>query len=410
MGRRPSDPNGMFVLAYHSCRNITCPEDEENSRRVLCGRVPATSILDLPTDENVRDYLLGVEGRKRNRPTDVHRRIQDTLENYPYNFPILNGGVVIVTRGYEVDEKSKCLTLRRPSIINGAQTQGVLRDFYQSLEKDGNDLPIIYVTYELIVTEDEDLISETSIARNSQNSVEAISIVGSLGQLDDLEQRIRDAFPDMKLRKSETDVSDDYLPTERLLQVIAALVPDHLYLKRGREAGSANKAYTFSQKARCLKEFREIFEIAKEKKEPESTSKLSREDYQELYQFYLDIAPQAFELHDKWKSHQGFKGTRLKGRKGKEKDAFKRDEQGNILEIPDGVIFPILASFSAFTVKTESGWRVEFPDAFQEKVLIEAAKRAFMEMANSDPPTMGKSKACYLSLYEITSLYKSLTA
>lgn len=409
MGRRPSDPNGIFLLPYHSCRNITCPEDEENGRRVLCGRMPATSILTLPTDENVRDYLLGVEGRKRNRPTDVHRRIQDTLENYPYNFPVLNGGVVIVARGYEVDEKSKCLTLRRPSIINGAQTQGVLKDFYKALEENENEIPIIHVTYELIVTEDEDLISETSIARNSQNSVEAISIVGSLGQLEELEQRIKAAFPSLKLKKSETDVSDDYLATERLLQVIAALVPEQLYLKRSKEVGSSNKAYAFSQKARCLKEFREIYEIAKGKKEPEQSSKLTTEDYQELYQFYLDIAPEAFKLHEKWKSHQGFKGTRLKGRKGKDKDAFKRDEQGNILEIPDGVIFPILASFSAFAVKEEEGWRIKFPPSFQEKILIEAAKRAFMEMANSDPPTMGKSKACYLSLYEITSLYKSLT-
>lgn len=408
MARKPFKANGNFELQYHSCRNITCPEDEANSRRVLCGRVLATSLLDLPTDENVRDYLLGVEGKKRKRPTDVHRRIQDTLENYPYNFPVLNGGVVIVARAYQVDEKSKRLILTNPSIINGAQTQGVLQDFYNSLQDSEDESPVVYVTYELIVTEDEDLISETSIARNSQNSVEAISIVGSLGQLEEIEERLRTAFPGMKLRKSETDVSDEYLQTERLLQVIAALVPDQLYLRKGKEAGSSSKAYTFSQKARCLKEFREIYEVSKKGEVPPN-SKLSLEEYQELYQFYLDIAPQAYELHTQWKAHQGFKGTRLKGRKGKERDAFKRDENGNILEIPDGVVFPILASFSAFVVKSSDGWRIEFPNAFQEKILIEAAKRAFMEMASSDPPTMGKSKACYLSLYEITSLYKSLT-
>ncbi|WP_008318091.1 AIPR family protein [Leptolyngbya sp. PCC 6406] len=410
MARKPADTNGQFQLEYHSCRNITCPEDEVNGRRVLCGRVPATSLLELPTDENVRDYLLGVEGKKRKRPTDVHRRIKDTLENYPYNFPVLNGGVVIVARGYDVDEKTKRLSLKGPSIINGAQTQGVLRDFYRDLQANEDDLPVIYVTYELIVTNDEDLISETSIARNSQNSVEAISIVGSLGQLEELEKKITDAFPGLKLKKSETDVSDDYLPTERLLQVITALVPDSLYLRQGKESSSASKAYAFSQKARCLKEFREIYEIANSKKELGSNSKLTIDDYKELYQFYLDIAPEAYDLYLRWKSHQGFKGTRLKGRKGKDKDAFKRDENGNILEIPDGVVFPILASFSAFVAKSEEGWKIDFPPSFQEKILIEAAKRAFMEMASSDPPTMGKSKACYLSLHEITSLYKSLTS
>jgi hypothetical protein len=213
----------------------------------------------------------------------------------------------------------------------------------------------------------------------------------------------------MKLKKSETDVSDDFLPTERLLQVIAALVPEQLYLRKGKESGSSNKSYTFSQKARCLKEFREIYEVSKKGELP-SNSKLTLDEYRELYQFYLDIAPQAYQLYIKWKAHQGFKGTRLKGRKGKEKDAFKRDENGNILEIPDGVVFPILASFSAFTIRSSDGWKIEFPPSFQEKILIESTKRAFMEMASSDPPTMGKSKSCYLSLYEITSLYKSLTS
>ena len=48
---------------------------------------------------------------------------------------MLNGGIVIVARDYEVDEKTKTLSLTRPSIINGAQTQGVLRDHAASLKK-----------------------------------------------------------------------------------------------------------------------------------------------------------------------------------------------------------------------------------------------------------------------------------
>lgn len=43
-----------------------------------------------------------------------------------------------------------------------------------------------------------------------------ISIVGRLGQLDELEKSMQDQLPESKLKKSETRLSDDYVKTERL--------------------------------------------------------------------------------------------------------------------------------------------------------------------------------------------------
>ncbi len=176
----------FFDFPYHSFRNISCPEDLENGRKVFSGHAPATSVLNLPTDENVRDYLLEAEGRKRRRPTQVHKAIRDTLDNTPHNFSILNGGIVVVARDYEVDEQKKLLKLLKPSIINGSQTQGVLNDFYRESKDAETELPTIHVTFELIVTNDDELIAETSIARNFQNDVMTLSIAGRLGQLDEL--------------------------------------------------------------------------------------------------------------------------------------------------------------------------------------------------------------------------------
>jgi hypothetical protein len=403
MGRKLFNADSIFVLPYHSCRNITCPDDEKNARKILCGRAAVTAILELPTDENVRGYLLEAEGKKRKRPTGVHRKIEETLKERPEDFSVLNSGVVIIARGAEVDEKNKHLLLNKPSIINGAQTQGVIRGYYRDCEQQGLDPNPAFLTYELIVTEDEGLISDTSIARNSQNNVLPISIAGSLGQLDDLEERLCAKFPDKKLRKSETDISEEHLETEHLIQVITALVPEEIYIRRFKESGSPNKTYAFSQKTKCLKEFQEIHDVAKGKKALEPSSRLTRSDYQALYSFYLDIAPQAYELYKKWQTHQGFKGTHW--RKG-----IKRDENGNILDVVDGILFPILASLSVFAKKTDAGWRIEVPDDFLDEELIETAQSSFIETAKSDPPTMGKHKGCYSNLYRITSLYKRLTA
>jgi hypothetical protein len=364
-------------LPFHSVRNITCPEDAANNRKTYVGYALAKAIQNLPTDKDVRDYLLELEGRDRRTPTNVHKAIADTLKNTPDNFSVLNSGVVIVAHECTVDEKEKKLVLTNPSIINGAQTQGVIKDYYASVE-DGGYEANPHVKFEIIVTQDDDLIAEISIARNFQNDVMSISIAGRRGQLDELEKAFQAVSPGSRLQKSETQkFSDDYVKTERLLQVITALIPEELWPK-GKEF---SKVYAYKK--------------AKDK---------TAEDHEwakNLYQFYLDIAAQAWELHEKWKAHSGFEGTGLR--------SIKRDGR-TVVEIPDGIVFPILASLSAFAQKGKTGWRIRVPGIFSDDELIGNAKTVYMDIADHNPNVMGKSKSCYASLYQITSIYKKFSA
>jgi len=396
MRTSPSAPKrAFFDFPFYSVRNISCPEDKASGRTVLSGSAPVASIFGIPTDENVRTYFFEAEGRKRRRPTNVNLAIRDTLENNPDKFSVLNGGVVIVARDYDLDEKEKLLRMKGPSIINGAQTQGVLRDFFRDCERSGITPPDIHITFQVLVTEDENLIAETSIARNFQNDVMSISISGRLGELDELEEALQRHKPHLKLQKSETQLSEDYLRTEKLLQVITALTPPSLWPNE-QERDNPNKVYAYSQKARCLKEFRTIYDRQQNEDDPE------QEKYRALYEFYLDIVAEAQDLYDKWKTHSGFIGTRLK--------AIKRDEQGRTIEeIPDGIVFPILASLSAFATKTRKGWAILPPPSFSEKDLILHAAGVYQTMAGSNPNVMGKSRACYFHLFGITSLHRQLS-
>jgi hypothetical protein len=389
--------NGGDVLSLHydSLRNVSCAHDTAEDRRVLVGRALATEFLALNTDENVRAYLKDAEGKKRRRRGDVHFKIEETILNYPENFCVLNGGIVIVAREYEVDEKAKTIKLTRPSIINGAQTQGVLRDCAANFEKAGEKFPPVYVTFEIIVTKDEPLIADISIARNFQNDVQNISIAGSRGILDDLEKALRSGLDsEVKIRKSETDRSDDYIDTEKLLQVIMALAPSEV-LKGTAIGDRGSKAYTYSQKATCLKDFTSVHDAAKDPKVDPTGSNA------ELYEFFLEIAPHAYSLYEKWKSHQGFKGTRIR--------VIERDG-GQIIEVPDGIVFPIISSLSVFTARKKNGWVISQPKQLTDSELIEAAKTAYMQIADSNPQTMGKKAACYSSLLSITSIYKKFTS
>ena len=385
----------LLELPFFSIRNITAPEDKENNRTVLAGKLPISSILNVPTGENVRGYLVDADGKVRKTLTQVHRAILNTLKNNPQDFSVLSGGIVIVARDYSIDENKKVLRLTRPSIINGSQTQGIIKDFLNGL--DGNSLILqVHLSFELIVTTDDDLIGEISISRNYQNDVLPLSIAGRRGRLDELDEALKKQKPQARLQKSETQLSEDFEKTERVLQVITALTPSELWMPRIKADEMPNKTFTYSAKAKCLKLFQEIYAKAKNSDDPE------HKDYKNLYEFYLDIVGQAVDLHEKWKAHQGFVGTQLK-------NGFKRDDKNNILEVPDGVVFPVLSALSVFAKKTENGWKIEPPKAFTDKDLIGTVKSAFIEMAASNPNVMGKSKACYAQLYQITSLYKRLS-
>ena len=377
-----------FEFPYITCRNISAPEDDAAGRKVYCGQAPASSVLSLEDDENVREYIVRTQGNQKHMPTLVHQAIRKTLEDHPDQFAILNGGMVIVARAVEVDEKRKILVLQWPSIINGSQTQGELSRYFNRY-RSTPDFFEPSIKFELIVTADDALIAEISIARNFQNDVRPISIVGRRGQLDELEVAVQKDFPTAKLRKSETDIVGEYVDTEKLIQILFALMPGALLKSIGEDGDPSNKVFTYSQKTRCLKLFQRLVDASGE------DSKSS-----DVYQYFLDIAGQAWKLYGRWKSYPAFRGTGL--------PLFER-ENGQVAVAPDGILFPILSAFSAFVHRSDKKWEINIPDVFDENELIDAAAQAYTEIASRDPTTMGKSKACYSTLLRLTGLYARLS-
>lgn len=383
--------HARFAFSYNTLRNISAPEDGGTGRRVYSGNAPAASFLELPENENVRSYIVTAEGKKRQRLTDVHRHIRDTLQNKPEDFVILNSGIVIVARDVEIDEKGKLVHLKRPSIINGSQTRGELAHYIA----EPSEFPKFDVSckFEIVVTDDDDLIAEVSIARNFQNDVATLSIVGRKGLLDEIEERLQKNYPGLQLRKSETQRSEDYYDTEKLLQVITALVPAEIWPKE-KERDDPKKVFTYSMKAKCLKDFQNIHSSAKDPKADQ------HKQAKELYEFYLDIAPTAHLLYEKWKKHPGFAGTGLR--------SIERDGR-QIVDVPDGIVFPILASLSAFAKRVGGKWQVSPPAVFNDLEIIHAAKAQYMNVAHSNPWNMGKNQAIYSSLFQITNIYKKVS-
>ena len=112
------------------------------------------------------------------------------------------------------------------------------------------------------------------------------------------------------------------------------------------------------------------------------------------------MAPLALELYKKWKKHPGFAGTGLR--------AIERDGR-QIIDVPDGIVFPILASLSAFARKVRGKWQIVPPATFSDVEIIHAAKAQYMNVAHSNPWNMGKNQAIYSSLFQITNIYRKLS-
>lgn len=376
----------LFEFPYHNCRNISSPEDQAAGRKVYSGTAPARSVLELDDNENVREYLVEAKGKQKKTPTLVHQAIRKTLEANTQLFSILNGGIVIVARDAEVEDKTKQLTLLKPSIINGSQTQGELRRFFAKTFNADYIEPSI--RFEIIVTDDDDLIADISIARNFQNDVRALSIAGRRGQLDELEARMQAKFPGVELQKSESDLNDTggSLDTEKLIQVTFALLPADMMRNFGAQADPDNKVFSYSQKTRCLKLFQRMVD------DPANEN---------VYKCFLDVAPLAWELYIKWKAHQGFVGTGIR--------SIEREGR-QIKEVPDGLIFPIIAANSVFIKYNGLRWQLQPPKMLTDDELIHAADQAYKEMADHNPQTMGKSKACYSHIMQVTSIFARLAA
>jgi hypothetical protein len=172
-------------------------------------------------------------------------------------------------------------------------------------------------------------------------------------------------------------------------------MPAKLFDLLEREATS--KVFAYSQKTRCLKLFQRIVE-----------GRQGDDNLRAIYAYFLDMAGRAWVLYGKWKAHPFFRGTRLR--------SIER-ENGEVTSVPDGIVFPILSAMSAFVFERpdrlrprQKRWAFRPVEQFDEREIIDAAAQVYIEIADHNPQTMGKSKACYSALQRITAIYARLAA
>jgi hypothetical protein len=312
----------------------------------------------------------------------VHDAIRDTIESEPERFITRNSGFVITASALEVDDTKKVMKLKDGSIINGAQSQGEIRQFVQDQFPDPADWnlqdPPFYVRAEIIVDSEETQVTETAIARNTATPVKSISQAGARGHLDELEKSIKKELPDIQIRKSETDIN--VYDTRKILQYSRLLMP----VEVSGNPSASEKLRAYKNPEQCLTNFSDWHE----RKKTDANARLK-------YDFTVAIAPYAIKEYEYWEKHPGWNGHHLWEETKKGGRACRRDDNNKITWVSPGLLFPILGAMSEFVTEGKDGkWRVRKPKRFKPDEMIKRAVAQF-RAHSSDPMAMGRSEGAY---------------
>jgi len=369
-------------ISYQLLRNTTSPDEESTSVRSYIANLPAYEILKFSTKENLRGYIAEYNPKKRNK---VHDAIRTTILQEPQRFITRNSGFVISAMDITVDDKAKEIILKDPSIINGAQSQGEIKRWYEETVSDEDakntaDTPF-YVRAEIIVDSDGSEVVETAIARNTATPVQSISQAGARGHLDELEESIQKVLPDVKIRKKETEV--DVFDTRKILQLTRLLMP----LSVSKNDSPAERLRAYKNPEQCLTDFSNWFE-----------TKNVNPDAKAKYEFTIQIAAYAITENTFWETNESWNGHRLWEETKKAGRVCRRAKGGKIVWVSPALVFPILGAMSEFVQQGANGkWQIAKPNIFKPDEMVRRAVSQFRSY-NSDPMLMGRNPAVYDAL------------
>jgi hypothetical protein len=369
-------------LSYIKIRDVSTKTEEDNGASTYVAVLPASEILKIGTDGNLRSYIPAHEGKKRNL---VHKAIAKTINEKPDRFSQLNSGFLIGASKITIDDSKRIVTLRHASINNGAQSQGEIKRYVEECHKKSEPPADFAIRCELSIEPDDATRTDIAVARNTATRIEGISIAGKHGYFDELNASFQRSFPDLELARSETNVEEHFVDTRQLLQVLWAMMPHELEPEGRRTIEARMRAY--KNAAFCLQDF---IGIVDHKNDPDNAAR---------YEYFIHMAGAAWREYRRWRTHKLWNDKRLYERLGQ----AVRDDTGQVMEIADGIVFPILSALSRFVRfnKQRREWELAYPAGWEDEDLLLAARGQLKE-CDGRPMLMGRSGSAYQALMNIT--------
>lgn len=205
---------GVKATIHFSGKSIV---DDFNYKRVLLGKVNVVEFAqlfeshgDVLLEKNIRRYL----GLSKNR---VNESIQNTLiGDKKDNFYFYNNGITIVCSKFSYNALQGGdwnVTIEDLQIINGGQScKTIQQTIHNHAELDYSQVFVLVRLYELSGKDIDDLITDITIATNSQNPVDLRDLRANDERQRKLELDIRELGYNYK-RKKDAALTGDVIPS-----------------------------------------------------------------------------------------------------------------------------------------------------------------------------------------------------
>ena len=376
-------------------KNTTSPEEKKNGSMHYTIVCSLKEILNLNVFENLRIAYTSDESIKRITPK--HKEIYQSFEDAPDRFIQRHSGFTVICNEIKVSSPQEyginTVTLDNASLINGAQTQDLLKNLledYEGVEAYEN----VNIRVEVLVEKAQDERIEIAIARNTSTNVSNLSIMGKKRYFDPLEIGVTNILGnDHRLQKSETD---DGIPTQTLLQTLRTMTPKEIRDEYKSLKDSPVKSY--SGKAMVLNEYKDMVDA-----EADGRVKNSRFESSVL-NYYRSFAGYAWIEYGKWSSDKDW--IPLWKKSDNYKKIGKYNQKDDSFDLTWAILCPLLYGLQHFLYEEKSGsWKIKYSDSFDKKAYMNYVLDRFKD-SGFEPQTFAKDRAYYQDLYIFVSDYK----
>ena len=376
-------------------KNTTSPEEKKNGSMHYTIVCSLKEILNLNVFENLRIAYTSDESIKRITPK--HKEIYQSFEDAPDRFIQRHSGFTVICNEIKVSSPQEyginTVTLDNASLINGAQTQDLLKNLledYEGVEAYEN----VNIRVEVLVEKAQDERIEIAIARNTSTNVSNLSIMGKKRYFDPLEIGIKNILGnDYRLQKSETD---DGIPTQTLLQTLRTMTPKEIRDEYKSLKDSPVKSY--SGKAMVLNEYKDMVDA-----EANGRVKNSRFESSVL-NYYRSFAGYAWIEYGKWSSDKDW--IPLWKKSDNYKKIGKYNQKDDSFDLTWAILCPLLYGLQHFLYEEKSGsWKIKYSNSFDKKAYMNYVLDRFKD-SGFEPQTFAKDRAYYQDLYIFVSDYK----
>ena len=324
-------------------KNTTSPEEKKNGSMHYTIVCSLKEILNLNVFENLRIAYTSEESIKRITPK--HKEIYQSFEDAPDRFVQRHSGFTVICNDIKVSSPQEyginTVTLDKASLINGAQTQDLLKNLledYEGVEAYEN----VNIRVEVLVEKAHDERIEIAIARNTSTNVSNLSIMGKKRYFDPLEIGVTNILGnDHRLQKSETD---DGIPTQTLLQTLRTMTPKEIRDEYKSLKDSPVKSY--SGKAMVLNEYKDMVDA-----EADGRVKNSRFESSVL-NYYRSFAGYAWIEYGKWSSDKDW--IPLWKKSDNYKKIGKYNQKDDSFDLTWAILCPLLYGLQHFLYEEKS--------------------------------------------------------